>query len=67
MTEIVGFDKKIQQKYVVTCKECGCIARYTNDEIIENNYQYNQYSYSVVQCPNCNKRVSFNKEKCLEQ
>lgn len=60
MAKVIGFDELIKFKYKATCKNCGAIILF-EEEDLKDDFQYNQYCFSRGVCPNCKERVSFNK------
>lgn len=72
MGKIIGFEKLYKTQYKATCKNCGAIILFDENEI-KDEYQYNDYCFSSAKCPSCNSTVSFNKnenaykEECTNQ
>lgn len=62
MAKIVGYKKVFKKQYQATCQVCGAIIVFDEDEL-KDEHQYNEYVFSVGECPNCGTRVYFDKRK----
>lgn len=58
MAKIIGY--KNLKKYKAICVNCGAIVVFDEDEV-KDDYQYNEYCFSVGVCPACNEGITFNK------
>ena len=70
MAKVIGYDKSILTQYKKTCKKCGAIIVFKEDDV-ETEYtgpENNQRTdYGI--CPNCSNRVELDleKDKYVEQ
>ena len=70
MAKIIGYDKSVLTQYKKTCKKCGAIIVFKEDDI-ETEYsgpKDNQRTDFGI-CPNCSNRVELDleKDKYVEQ
>lgn len=59
MATIIGYTNI--KKYKAVCAHCGAIVVFDEDEI-KDDYQYNEYCFSVGVCPGCHEKITFDKE-----
>ena len=64
MAKIIGYDKSIVTQYKKTCKKCGAIIVFKEDDV-ETEYSgpkdKQRTDYGI--CPNCSNRVDLDLEK----
>lgn len=72
MAKVIGYDKSILTQYKKTCKKCGAIIVFKEDDV-ETEYSSSgqgvkcRKDYGI--CPNCSNRVELDleKDKYVEQ
>lgn len=53
MIRVIKHGKKI---YTVTCRRCGCVFEFTNDDINDNHSSNGDYV--SINCPECDNRIT---------
>lgn len=61
MAKIIGYEKNYKKQYKATCKNCGAIVVFDENEL-RDSYQYNEYCFSSGKCPSCGSSVSLDKK-----
>ncbi len=44
------------QIYTVTCRRCGCVFEFTNEDIVDE--QSDNGEYVSIRCPDCQNRIT---------
>ena len=70
MAKVIGYDKSVLTQYKKTCKKCGAIIVFKEDDV-ETEYsgpEHKQRTDFGI-CPNCSNRVELDleKDKYIEQ
>ena len=70
MAKVIGYDKSILTQYKKTCKKCGAIIVFKEDDV-ETEYSgpKDKQRTDFGICPNCSNRVELDleKDKYVEQ
>ena len=70
MAKVIGYDKSVLTRYMKTCKKCGAIIVFKEDDV-ETEYRgpENKQRIDFGICPNCSNRVELDleKDKYIEQ
>ena len=71
MAKVIGYDKSVLTQYKKTCKKCGAIIVFKEEDVVEADYSEQGVKCRKVYgiCPNCSSIVDIDleKDKYVEQ